>query len=224
MKKCLVLVVLAVMALPVMADDIYPPNVVIGLPDWQAWNRGAPLSATAAWDFVSATNPAAPDDPGVPVILPSNTSAAAMAINLQWTTDFGGKVHDGWYAPGENGQLVIDMPNWIDEQPVKYLRIQMTYDGPNGASTPTMDIVGHDPQGCLTTFIGQVDEVRPDGQQYTISMWKIIPNPDSEQITVTIPAGLFIDEIVVDTISIPEPATMALVGLGVLGLLRRRRK
>lgn len=227
MKKILVLVMLAAVALPVMADDFYPPNVVIGLPQWQSWNRGAPLSATAAWDFLTNTNPAAPDDPAVQAILPPGTSASAMAsTSMQWTDSFQLGGHEGWYVPvgSANGQIVINMPNWIDEEPVKYLRLQMTYNGPDQASTPTVNIVGTDPQGCLTTFIGQIDEVTPLGQQYSISMWKIVPNPDSERIIITIPTGLFVDEIVVDTISIPEPATMALMGLGVLGLLRRRKK
>jgi hypothetical protein len=49
------------------------------------------------------------------------------------------------------------------------------------------------------------------------------PNPPEEVIVIQ-PAGCttYIDEIVVDTICIPEPATLLMLGLGGLALLRKR--
>ncbi len=56
--------------------------------------------------------------------------------------------------------------------------------------------------------------------------WRIIPNPSSESFTIW--AGYeggtlsLISEVVVDTICVPEPATICLLGLG--GLLLRKRR
>jgi hypothetical protein len=50
------------------------------------------------------------------------------------------------------------------------------------------------------------------------------PNPDWEKITVTVPPQFTIDQIVVATISIPDPATVGVLGIGIgLAFLRRRR-
>ena len=40
----------------------------------------------------------------------------------------------------------------------------------------------------------------------------------------TIGGDVFVDQLVVDTICIPEPATMSLLALGGLALLRRKRR
>ena len=47
-----------------------------------------------------------------------------------------------------------------------------------------------------------------------------------EETIFTIPhlCQLYVDEIVVDTLCVPEPMTLILLGLGSLVLLRRRRK
>ena len=55
------------------------------------------------------------------------------------------------------------------------------------------------------------------------------PNPDWEQIVVTVPLGTVIVEVVVDSVSSPEPATLSLLAFGGLAiggwtLIRRRRR
>ncbi len=66
-------------------------------------------------------------------------------------------------------------------------------------------------------------EILPNG--YTYSRWEINlePNPDFESIFILPPAcNIYVDSMAVDTICVPEPATMALFGIA--GLLLRRKK
>ena len=53
-----------------------------------------------------------------------------------------------------------------------------------------------------------------------MSPLNIEPNPAFE--IVRIDGAVMVDEIVIDTICIPEPASLALLGLGGLALMRRR--
>jgi predicted transporter len=53
------------------------------------------------------------------------------------------------------------------------------------------------------------------------------PNPYFEIFDLEIPANSSVDQVVVDTISIPEPSTLMLAALGLLNLLgfhRRRQR
>ncbi len=49
------------------------------------------------------------------------------------------------------------------------------------------------------------------------------PNPEKEEIVIEVPYCTVVDQIVIDTRCVPEPATLALLGLGGLCLVRRRR-
>jgi hypothetical protein len=56
---------------------------------------------------------------------------------------------------------------------------------------------------------------------YSWYKYRLIPNPDAERVAIS--GSVFVDELVIDTYC-PEPATMALLGLGGLGMLFRRKR
>ncbi len=55
-------------------------------------------------------------------------------------------------------------------------------------------------------------------------MNEIGPNPEGEWLTFWLVNSTNIEEIVVDTICMPEPASMGLMALGGLAFLVRRRR
>ena len=206
-------ILIALCAVAANAHDLQPPDY-----------RGDPLSAYFHW------LPANPDVPGSGVLpfpeywwVDDNDPDTFFLEHIvpQLTTE-----------SGTNGQyLTLELPNFFDELPLKLMRVQLTWTGSSLTPPTIADILGF--SGPTGVSSGQVDYsspispyTQPDGG-YQYHDLSIRPNPDWEMLTIHVPQGVVIDQIVVDTIStIPEPSSLVLVVLGAaagfVALSRRR--
>lgn len=201
------------------ADDLQPPP----------W-RGGALSTVAEWDFLTpgagapdgtSIAPVVGDSGGVPLAIPGS--------GINWSP-FDGT--GAWTGATFGGTLGFEIPNWIDQEPIKYLQIQMTFDrGTFGLSPFVFQMNAFDPQGILNISQTSAFEFaipNAGGLFQRIEQWEIRPNPDNEYFVIAIPDGVSLSQVVVDTISVPEPSTIVLGVLGTLSLItiawRRRTR
>lgn len=124
----------------------------------------------------------------------------------------------------EPGGLTIYIENNPEPLPVKWIYWQITSDKsptPTGTGPTTTTPSGQTGTNLPAPY-PQIQH--PNGTWYTYNgLIEIRPNPEAEWITFDFVPSTNIEEIVIYTVcTIPEPTTMALLGLGSLALLRRR--
>lgn len=219
--SCLLLVILAAAA-AARADDLVPP-------DW----RGQPNSTLQVWEFSTGSNPVeptvAPDLLNNPYGTPEATVYGEFNFPNRDTWWINTSVtipdHQGIWNIG--GSLSLDIPNDPVLRPHKFIRVQITYDGghsvdPGVPFDPWVDVVASD--GATMVDFQKVSEIHVDSI-FTHAVYDLMlePNPSFETIWI-LPryCQLYVDEVVVDTLCIPEPATMLLLAAGAAALIRRR--
>jgi hypothetical protein len=209
------------------ADDLTPPPY-----------RGGPRSTSAEWDFLpedggGISNPLLPDGNTVPLVVGDFEPQldAAFPGGAPHPSGFanGGLTYNGFgFSNNTNEPLPIsfNVPNWIDQEPFKLLRLQVTYRG----ELPTTSVFGFLGVPGDTAAVIEIPSppVLGTGTDplYFYQDWELFPNPDWEQVVLTLPPGTFVDQVVIDSISIPEPSTLALLLMGAVAMTRmahRRR-
>lgn len=122
-----------------------------------------------------------------------------------------------------SGELDILIPNDPVERPYKDIIITLIW-AAGGADQfmPDRPLVGVSAvpmEGMEMTVANNTLDAVWTESVFTIKIW---PNPPEEWIAVK--GDILVDEIKVETECVPEPATLGLLGLGSLALLRYRRK
>ena len=138
----------------------------------------------------------------------------------------------GWHSTWDgrtgvwslSGEIDVVIPNYQFENPYKEITINLTW-APGGVDPflPDQPLVGVSaiPMDKMTMSV--VNDPLA-GTIWTQSIYSIViwPNPPMEWIAIK--GDILVDELDIKTTCVPEPATMGLLSLGGLALLRSRRK
>ena len=200
MKKLIAITTAAILgaASAGFADDLNPPP----------W-RQSEATTYQRWDFSTPDNMPVPDS----VYNPYGTPALRVKTDYQWS--------DGvWPLSGE---IDVYIPNYPPERPEKWIWLQLTWKPEDLCPDPFLPdepIVGVVPFDSMEMSKTQLN--LDDGWKHTTFKINLYPNPSEEWISIK--GDIKVDQVVIDTRCIPEPATLALLGAGALMVVARRRR
>lgn len=226
LKLALVAAVLVAVLPSVAADDVMPP--------W--WSRTAEGTVTAEWSTWQNFRWNMPPDswsytphPGQDLPNPPYADAPPDSQRIVENPP-SNRIYIWQDAP-----ITFWMPNFKNESELKHVWFQLTYSVPNAfqkpkfhVTTPTsnFNVLGPD------AFVTRIDLDPLDIWYTDVFAFEIYPNPEWETIELSFynentgepwyPA--YVDQVVIDTWCVPEPATLSLLALGGLALLRRRKR
>lgn len=181
------------------ADDLYPPS----------W-RGDEGTTFALWEFSTANPAPAADQEDNPYGSPAMT--IWTGVGQTWWEMWEGR-QGVWPL---SGALEAEVPNRADPLSYKDIWVQITWR--SEVPSPLL-LVRELDTGVIGSLVNQV--VLDDGWTHSTYQIHLEPNPPAE--TIRVDGSVMVDEVVVDTICIPEPMTMALLAVGT-GVLVLRRK
>jgi len=199
-----VAVVLGCSVASVRADDIYPP--------W--WQRGQPNTTLQDWTFSSDANPSAPD---VALFNPNGTPHATITGTGNTWYQFYDNHNGVWALGGPSSSMDLGIPNTpYDDTKTKDVWTQITWE-PIGTNAAPVVMVNGIASSSFTNF-----SLGNGGWFQSVYQTTLPQNPAFEDVVIT--GSYALGEVVVDTICIPEPSSLALLAMGALSLLYASRK
>lgn len=231
-KAVLAAVVMVAMGGEAFGHDLNPP------PWWGPDSWTDPSQTFQGWDFLTES-PTGFYDPDfgsnlngflplehIPVSPPNEPWLAELdpGVTDPFDPRIAGITDLGIGVVPLSGELIIPINNWPTPNPEKKVWIQVTWASMGTGGTPLVGIEDLQPTGTyLTTPVSVVDTIAlTPTWNYSIYEFSIFPNPEFEIVRIS--GSVYVDQIVVDTWCVPEPATGAvLAACGLLLLARPRR-
>jgi hypothetical protein len=175
--------------------------------------RGEDRTSLQRWEFSTNANPAPADEYIGEFISPQATILNASA----YKPELDGR--QGIWPLG--GQIFVTVQDYPEPMPEKKIWIQLTWEEENPGATPLVEAwAGVDKVDPVAgTLISQTD--LPGN--WWLSTYEITLSPNPPQETVHITHCIYVDELVIETQCMPEPATLSLLMAAGVVLLRRKR-
>ncbi len=201
MKKISFVFLLLTLALPLFAEDLNPPP----------W-RGHLRSTLQIWEFEENNSNPLPDLYDGP-FNPQPADVIPVGGD-QWLPDLDGMT-GVWPLSGEIYVPIENFPEPLDQ---KLIWVQLTWK--TKGNQPATEASGDNGPMVAGNLIGQTAL----DQGWYHSTYQIILQPNPSEELVHIYGAIYLDEMVIDTICIPEPATVVLMTMGgFLAALRKRK-
>ncbi len=185
-------------------------------PDWRTDPPGIPPTTYQMWTFDDDDNPAVPEVMANAYGTPLAKLSGEHYGTLQWKQTYQG--HEGVWCAGTLN-LALEIPNRQVLQGYKEIWAEVIYRGYLDEAD-----VSANPQSSVVIPLGQTTtNVSCSWKKLNIG-WRLEPNPYSETVSLRFKGtGGYVDSVTVDTRCVPEPATVLLLGVGGLALLRKRK-
>jgi len=196
-----------------VADDLTAPG----------W-RGNYSTTSQVWDFrykagVSAPYIYDPDGPAVGGQPPLDDTQLTVSGGAWNHPDpFGSSRLGMWLITGEYMEVFVE--NHEPPNDFKWVLVQITWQETCGCDPLALEALDPAPVGPPEL----ISEIPLDyGWIHSTYEWRIEPNPQWESFRIV--GAAIIDEVIVDTWCIPEPASASLLlTAGVVALIRRRKR
>ena len=161
------------------------------------------------------------DDPMPLPDLAENGPGIADGVLMVTPGPGGGWGNQAWELSGE---MDIILDNDPTPRELKTIQIWLTWQpGTLVSFLPDQPLVGVSAVG-METMTMDVAHDPIAGTPWTFSLYDIVITPNPPEEWIAIKGNIIVDRVEIMTECIPEPATMGLLGLGSLALLRHRRK